>query len=181
LKRFRIYDIVIIAVMAALGVAIKPVVVPIVHAISMPLMIPGGSLAGGLYMMWLVLAFAITGRFGAGTLTGLVQAIMVILVGIPGSHGVVSLFSYVAPGLALDLAMFLILRTAGRPYDRLASFIAGIVTNVTGTLIVNSIFMKLPPVFLALSIVAAALSGGLGGLIAWELYRVAKRYRLVRM
>ena len=40
LQRFRIYDFVIIAIMAALGIAIKPVLVPLAYIISGPLMIP---------------------------------------------------------------------------------------------------------------------------------------------
>jgi hypothetical protein len=180
LKRFGVYDLIIIAVMAALGIALKPVITLAVHFISTPLMIPGGSLAGGLYMMWLVLAFALTGKCGAGTLVGLVQAVMVMLLPIPGSHGAMSLVSYTAPGVALDLLMLLMLVLPGRGFDRLASFFGGLVANLTGTLIVNLIFFKLPPLFLLVTICAAALSGGVGGLIVWELYKVAKRYRLVR-
>jgi energy-coupling factor transport system substrate-specific component len=180
LRRFSVYDLIIITVMAALGIALKPVIVAAVHFISTPLMIPGGSLAGGLYMMWLVLAFAITGKCGAGTLVGLVQAVMVMLLPIPGSHGAMSLISYTAPGLALDILMFIIVVLPGRDFDRLASFFGGLVANLTGTLMVNMIFFKLPPFFLLVTVCAASLSGGLGGLIVWELYRVAKKYRLVR-
>ncbi|MCR5649089.1 MAG: ECF transporter S component, partial [Oscillospiraceae bacterium] len=81
LKRFTVRDLLIIAAMAALGIAIKPVVVPLAHLISSPLMIPGGAIAGGLYMMWIVVAFGLTGKHGAPTLTALVQAILVIITG----------------------------------------------------------------------------------------------------
>jgi hypothetical protein len=180
LKRFSIYDLVMIAIRAALGVALKPVIVSVVHLVSAPLMIPGGSLAGGLYMMWLVLAFAITGKPGSGTLVGFVQAIMVMLLPIPGSHGAMSLISYTAPGLALDALMLVMLILPGRNFDKLAAFLGGLVTNLTGTLIVNLIFFKLPLFFLLVTICAAALSGGLGGMIVWGLYQIAKKYRLIR-
>jgi energy-coupling factor transport system substrate-specific component len=179
-KRYSIYDLIIIAVMAAIGVAIKPVVVPIVHMISTPLMLPGGSLAGGLYMMWIVLAFAITGKYGAATLTGLIQALLLVLTGIPGSHGLMSLMSYTAPGLAVDLLALLLCGVCKRDFDRLISFLAGLAANLAGTAVVNLIFTRLPPLFLALSLFVSALSGGIGGWIAWELYRVAVKYRLVK-
>ncbi|MDR0876172.1 MAG: ECF transporter S component [Clostridiales Family XIII bacterium] len=179
-KRFTVYNLIIIAVMAAAGIAIKPVVASVAHLISAPLMIPGGSLAGGLYMMWIVLAFAITGKYGSATLAGLVQAIIVMLTGIPGSHGLMSIFSYVSPGLAVDLLMFILLTLGGRDFDRMASFFAGMAANVMGTLAVNVIFFHLPPLFLTLTILVAAASGGVGGLIAWELFRVIKKYKLVR-
>jgi hypothetical protein len=180
LKKFSIYDLIIIAVMAAIGIAIKPVVSSAVHIISAPLMIPGGSLAGGLYMMWVVLGFAITGKYGSAALVGLVQAILVILTGVPGSHGVMSLVSYTAPGIVIDVLMFLLISLGGREFDRLAAFLAGIGANLTGTFIVNIIFFHLPPLFLALTLLAAALSGGVGGVIAWQLYLVLKKYRLVK-
>jgi hypothetical protein len=180
MKKFAIYDLIIIAIMAAVGIAIKPVVASAVHIISAPLMIPGGSLAGGIYMMWLVLAYAITKRTGVPTLVGLVQAILVILTGIPGSHGIMSLVSYVAPGVAIDILMLLMLRVLKRDFDKLASFLAGMVANFTGTAIVNLILFHLPPVFLALALTVAALSGGVGGLIAWVLYCIIRKYRLVR-
>jgi hypothetical protein len=178
LKRFSTYDLIVIAVMAAIGIAIKPVISSATHIVSASLMIPGGSLAGGLYMMWLVLAFAITGKCGSATLAGFIQAVIVILTGMPGSHGVMSLFSYIAPGLAADLLMLLLLVFGRRDFDRLAAFLAGIAANIMGTLAVNVIFFRLPPLFLTLTILVSAVSGGIGGLIAWELFRVMKRYRL---
>ncbi|MDR0852335.1 MAG: ECF transporter S component [Clostridiales Family XIII bacterium] len=177
-KRFTIYDLIIIAVMAAAGIAIKPVVSSVVHIVSTPLGIPGGSLAGGLYMMWLVLAFAITGKYGSATLAALVQAVIVMLTGT--GHGVMSLFSYGIPGLAVDLLMFILLFLCRRNFDRLSSFFAGMVANLAGTLIVNFMFFKNPSLIFVLMILSAALSGGVGGLIAWELYRVIKKYKLVR-
>lgn len=173
LKRFTIRDLVMSASMAALGLAIKPIVVPIAHMISGPLMIPGGSLAGGLYMMWLVVAFGLTGKRGTATLTGLTQAIIVIIVGMNGSHGIMSLFSYTLPGVAVDLVLLLIRRKVD---SGATAFIAGIAANVTGTVCVNMIFFSLPLIPLLLSICTAAVSGGIGGLIAWALLKSLRKY-----
>ena len=170
LKRFTIRDLVLSASMAALGLAIKPVAVPLAHMISGPLMIPGGSLAGGLYMMWLVVAFGLTGKRGTATLTGLVQAIIVIIVGMNGSHGIMSLFSYTLPGAAADLLLLVIRRKVD---SSATAFLAGIAANVTGTLCVNAIFFSLP---LMLSVCVAAVSGGVGGLLAWALLKSLRKY-----
>ncbi|GAG99538.1 unnamed protein product, partial [marine sediment metagenome] len=51
LQRFSLFDLVIIAMVAALGIATKPVITPLVHIITGPLFIPGGAIAGGFYMM----------------------------------------------------------------------------------------------------------------------------------
>ena len=62
LDKFSLYDLIIIAMMSALGIAIKPIIVPLSHIISGPLLIPPGAVTGGLFMMWLVLGFGITGK-----------------------------------------------------------------------------------------------------------------------
>lgn len=174
------YDLTLIAVMAVVGIALKPVVSTLAHIVSAPLLIPGGALASGLYMMWVVLAFAVTGKFGSATLAGFVQAILVIVTGIPGSHGILSLLTYTAPGIVIDLLMAALLLPGGRAFDRLASFFAGIAASLTGIFFVNVIFMRLPAPALALTFLAAAISGGVGGLIAWELFRVVKKHKLTR-
>lgn len=173
LRRFSIRDLILSASMAALGLAIKPVIVPIAHMISGPLMIPGGSLAGGLYMMWLVVAFGLTRKRGTATLTGLTQAIIVIIIGMNGSHGIMSLFSYTLPGVAIDLGLLLLRHRIDGP---VTSFIAGLLANITGTICVNMIFFSLPLIPLLLSLCVAAFSGGIGGLLAWALLSALKKY-----
>ena len=48
--RYTARDLVFIALMAAAGIAIKPLVVPVVRVVAVPLGLPGGSLVGGIYM-----------------------------------------------------------------------------------------------------------------------------------
>ena len=175
LRRFSVKDLILIAAMAALGIAVKAVVTPLIHLISAPLLIPGGALAGGLYMMWLTAAVGLTGRRGSAVLTGLVQAIIVILTGVGGSHGLLSLISYTLPGLAVDLVLLLMRhRACCLP----CSFISCILANITGTVSVNMIFFRLPPLPLLISLAAAALSGGVGGVLAFNLLRGLRRFNI---
>lgn len=152
--------------MSALGIAVKPIIVPLAHIISGPLLIPGGAVAGGFYMMWLVLGFGITGKRGTMTLIGFVQAILVMATGMVGSQGVMSLLSYTAPGLLADLGLFLI---GHRVCCLPCAFLAGMLCNIAGAAMVNFIYYRLPVVPLVLSLSAAALSGGLGGLVAFKI------------
>ena len=176
LLRFSIKELILIAAMASTGLAVKAVVTPLIHFASAPLFIPGGALAGGLYMMWLVIAAGITGKRGAATLAGLVQAILVILTGIGGSHGLFSLVSYTLPGLAVD-AWLLVSR------QRLSllpgAFISCILANLCGTVAVNLVFFRLPSIPLLLSLAAAAFSGGVGGVLAWRLLGALRRFSIV--
>jgi len=173
LRCFSVKDLILIAAMAALGLAVKAIVTPIVHLASAPLFIPGGALGGGLYMMWLAVASGLTGKRGAASLAGLVQAILVILTGLGGSHGLLSLVSYTLPGLAID-AWLLVSRH--RLCCLPCAFVSCILANLCGTLAVNAIFFRLPLIPLLLSIAIAAFSGGAGGVLTWHLLRALRKY-----
>ncbi len=175
MKRFSIYDLILIAVMAALGIATKPIIVPLAHLISGPLFIPGGALAGGFYMLWLVIGFGLTGKYGTATFIGFIQALMIMGTGIIGSHGIMSLISYTFPGIATDVVLYLI---GHRVCCLPCSFLAGIIANLGGTISVNLIFFRLPWIPLILSLCAAALSGGLGGILAWQILKLLSKYKI---
>ncbi len=167
------FDLVMIAMTAALGVATKPIIVPLAHLITGPLFIPGGALAGGFYMMWLVIGAAITGKRGTATLVGLVQGFMVLVTGFYGTHGVLSILTYSFPGLAVDLGLLFY-----RSYVKSVSgmFIAGILANVAGTISTNWVFFRLPFIPLMLSLAVASFSGGLGGILAYKIVQQLSRF-----
>lgn len=175
LKKFTMFDLMVITMMAVLGVAIKPVVVPLAHIITGPLYIPGGVVAGGFYMLWIVLGRGLVGKPGAAVLIGLVQAILVIALGVFGTHGAVSIITYVAPGLMVDLLYLVVRSGVNTSYG---AFFGGVAANLTGTYMVNLTFFRLPWLPLLLSLAAAALSGGLGGLIAYSLNRQLKKFNI---
>jgi hypothetical protein len=122
-------------------------------------------------MMFLTLAASVTGMRGAAGLCGFCQGVMALVVGFSGSHGIFSIVSYTLTGVAVDALLFA-MRHKG--CCALCCFFSGMAANITGTLIVYSAFFNLPLVPLMLSLAAAALTGGLGGILAWI---VAKRLR----
>lgn len=166
LARFSLFDLIIIAMMAAIGIAIKPVIVPLAHILTGPLFIPGGVVAGGFYMMWLVLGTGLTGKRGTATLIGLVQALAVMGTGFFGSHGAMSLLTYTVPGIMADLGLLV---TGHRVCCFPCAFMAGMLANIGGSAMVNLVYFRLPLIPLLLSLSVAALSGGLGGIIAFQI------------
>ena len=177
-KKFSVFDLIIMAIVAALGIAMKPVIVPLIHIITGPLFIPGGAIAGGFYMMWIVIGAGLVGKRGAAVIIAIVQAIMVLTVGIVGTHGIVSLITYLAPGIAVEL-LFLITRQKG---DNIFScFFAGMAANLAGTVLTNFVFFKLPLVPLVLTLAGGALSGGLGGLIAYAVIRSVRKIKGIKI
>ena len=166
LKNYSVFNLIIIAVVSALGIATKPIVVPLIHIITGPLFIPGGALAGGFYMFWIVLGTGIVKKTGTGTLIGIVQGILVIATGTMGTHGIMSIISYTLPGIAVDI---IFLFSKNKRYNSLHYVFGCMAANVTGTLISNILFFRLPFITLVLIMAIAALSGIVGGLIAYSI------------
>ena len=175
LEKFTLFELILLALLAAAGIAVKPVVVAVSHLVTGPLMIPGGSLAGGFYMLFVVLGGALVGKRGSATLVCLIQAILVLVSGVYGSHGAASLITYVVPGLLVD-SLWMACRSRGASLT--ACFFGGIVANVSGSFLVNFVFFRLPLTPLLLVSALAALSGGLGGIVAWQIVKHFKKLNI---
>lgn len=175
-KKFSIFEMILISLLATLGIATKPIITPLAHIITGPLYIPGGAIAGGLYMMWIVLGAGIIQRKGTASLVSIVQAIMVVSLGIHGSHGIMSFVTYIAPGIMVDLYILVF------KLEDLASgdyFVAGILANITGTFLVNIVLFRLPLVPLVLTLAVASFSGGLGGLVAYGMVKKLRQNKVI--
>ncbi len=167
LKRFSVFELVVMALLASIGLAAKPVVVPLAHMITVPLGIPGGAIAGGLYMFWIVLAGGLVKKRGAATITAFTQAIIVMVTGLMGSHGLLSIITYTLPGLIIDIYLIVFRRHLSTSTD---FFVAGILANMAGAYMTILVFFRLPLIPMLTSLSAAIFSGGIGGLIAYRLY-----------
>jgi len=175
LRRYSSQELLYIAIMSALGLAAKPVITPLIHLISAPLMIPGGSLAGGLYMMWIALAIAIVKKPGAGFLVGLTQAIVMLSMGFFGNHGAVSLISYTLPGIMAEFVSLFFKNNGTLP----AQVMIVMVANLTGAVVVTIIVMRLAAIPFIISIIAAAISGIVGGIISYSIFNKLKKFRII--
>jgi ABC-type thiamin/hydroxymethylpyrimidine transport system permease subunit len=168
LRGLTIFEWVLMALMASLGIATKPIVVPLAHMVTGPLFIPGGAFAGGFYMFWLVLSGGLIGKRGVPTMTALIQALIIVVTGSFGSHGLISIVTYTLPGLMVDLVFLVIRRKWESPFD---FFFAGMVANLTGTYLTNLVFFRLPWLPLVMTLASALLSGGIGGIIAYQIFK----------
>lgn len=173
--RFSTKDLILIALMAAIGIAIKPLVKTLTHVISTPLGIPGGTIGGGFYMMWLSLIAAIVPRFGSATLTGLIQGLVVLMTGWFGSHGAASIITYALPGLIIDDIAVLYRRS--NKID--GQIIYCIAANLVGTYLVGWLIMRMPKAPLIISLSMAIVSGCVGGILSYIIFKQLKRYRLI--
>ena len=172
---FTLRDLLIITLMAALGMAIKPLLQPFSRLLLNAFLIPGGVIFGGFYMMWLALARGLVKKPGSGLLAAFIQGVTALALGLSPSSGILSLATYLLPGAAVELSFGLPGKGAA---SRAARFLLScVLANLTGIGIVILIrgFGRQPTVIL---MIAGGLSGGLGGLLAYAVSeKIPPRFR----
>lgn len=177
-KRFRrftrlsLQELVLLAVIAAISMVVKPYV----HAAFRPLVaglnVPVGMVAGGLYMMWLVMAGHLVNKAGAVVLVALLQGILAVILGMGGKLGPFVVISYLMPGLAMELlygvlAVFWRLCRC-RPWAAIAG---AALANGVGTACNSLLLLGLPWPAVAATLLPATLSGAAGGFLGHVLSR----------
>jgi ABC-type thiamin/hydroxymethylpyrimidine transport system permease subunit len=121
--------------------------------------------------MWIVLGAALIKKRGSATIIAITQGIIVMITGSFGSHGIISFITYGLPGLAIDIIFFIFNRKFNNSLD---FFAAGVIANISGTYLSNLVFFRLPLLPLMISLSIGAISGGLGGLLAFAIYKNVK-------
>ena len=166
-NRFNVSDIILIALFAALGIATKQVIQPLASMFTAPFSVPGGTVAGGVYMMWPILARGIVNKRGSALLCSLFQSMVVFLSPI-GQHGIATFPIYLAPGLAVEIVFFVFGRYSHTP---LSVVLSGMLANGVGTLLVATIILGWTEHVLILVLFLAFLSGAVGGVMAYGLLK----------
>jgi ABC-type thiamin/hydroxymethylpyrimidine transport system permease subunit len=155
-------DLVIMTLFASLGLATKNIIHPLVATLTGPFYIPTGAVAGGVYMMWPVMAYGFVRKVGAATITSLTQAFISLLLPF-GNFGLLSFVIYLAPGLVID-GFFLLSRH--KACCAACCIGAAAIANAVGTILVGTLVLALPSFALLFLALVAAISGAMGGLIA---------------
>lgn len=167
LSRISTLDAVFIALMAACGLALKPIVGPLFKLIGSAFFIPSGSIAGMIYMIWPMLALLIVKQTGTATMVGLIQGIIILVTGIFGSHGIFSIITYTAPGIVIDF----IYRLARSFKNQWLLCLPAGFGNTAGSLIVGVVLMHIPAIPLIIGLIPAFITGYLGGYLSLMLYK----------
>jgi energy-coupling factor transport system substrate-specific component len=142
---FSTRDLLIMAVLAALGGVASTYINTLSDTIQAIVGFAGASQwAAGLHVIWIVLAFAITGKPGTGTLTGILKGAVELMSG--NSHGIIILLVDLVAGLLVDFG-FLIFRNKR---NLLPYLVAGGLASASNVLVFQ-IFATLPSNILAAS------------------------------
>lgn len=142
---FSTHDLLIMAVLAALGGVASTYINTLSDAVHAVLGFPGATQwAAGLHVVWIVLAIAITGKPGTGVLTGALKGSVELMSG--NSHGIIILLIDLVAGLLVDFG-FLLFRNKR---TILPFLVAGGLATASNVLVFQ-IFATIPTNILAVS------------------------------
>ena len=161
MKKATLRDLAFLAICVALSLVVKRIISPVTNGLTDFFRIPGGSTAAGFSLAFLIIGKRIAPFPFAATVMSLVQALLALALGFSGYQGALAIFSYVAPGLIIDV-LALVLKNQHPMF----CFAAGILSSVTSAVISNLLVFHLAGISLLLWLLLAALSGALGGLVA---------------
>ncbi len=135
--------------------------------------------AAGLHVVWLTLAMGLTGRVGAGTVTGLLKGLVELLTG--NTHGLLVVLIDLIAGLLVD-AVFLLFRRK----DRLPAYMLAGGLAAASNVFAFQLFAALPADMLAYGAMALvgllAFASGVvfAGVLGWMLLGALRRAGVVR-
>ncbi len=169
-------DLAVLALIAGLSIATKPYTHSIFAVLTQPFGIPVGVVAGGFYMFWVVLAGYMVDRPGAVFLLCLLQGVLAVALGFTGPLGALVIVSYALPGIAIEV-LYLGLGLAWRNCRTSAapSALAGGLGNIVGAVSNAVLMFRLKGGILAVISPPSALSGAIGGFVAFAVGRYLVR------
>lgn len=182
---YNTQELLLVALFAGLGLGTKSLVGPIVKSFTAALFIPGGAVAGGFYMLWLVLARWSIRKPFSGTFVAVVQSFSVFMVPF-GSHGIFSIVTYTMPGISVDLLYYGVRRFvekrsqsgADSPLLLVMCLSTG-VANTVGTFLsamTFRMFEGLPLIIIGVILGIAFFSGSIGGILAFRVFKEIEIY-----
>ncbi len=176
-ERFGVRDLVLVALLAAAGGVLSTYIGYLGNLINRMFGVPfgAGQLIAGLHVVWSLLARLLIGRFGSGTLTGLLKGAVEFLSG--GTHGVIVLLVSLVEGLLIDVGMGILPRRS-----LVLTLITGAIASASNVFVFQAIYfsgvsLQFILVMVGLSFVSGA---ALGGYLAWDVERLLVASRIVR-
>ena len=142
---FSTRDLLIIAVLAALGGVTSTYINAVGNAVHAALGFPGATQwAAGLHTLWIVLAMGILRKTGTGTMMGVIKGSVELMSG--NTHGVIILLITLVAGLLVDFGFFIF-----RDKRSIAPYLVAGGLSAGSNVIVFQLFATLPTNILAMS------------------------------
>jgi energy-coupling factor transport system substrate-specific component len=177
---FSTRDLLMMAALAALGGVTSTYVSAAGRIVQSFVGIPGAmQWAAGLHILWLTLAVGLTGKQGAGTVTGILKGMVELLTGNP--HGLLVVLVDVVAGILVDVGFL-----PFRDKDRMPGYLLAGGLAALSNIIIFQLFAVLPAdilsygAILLLSVVAGLSGVVFAGFLGHALMRTLRRTGVVK-
>ncbi len=174
-------DLLVMAVLAALGGVTSTYVNAVSDAVHAALGIPGGSQwAAGLHVLWIVLSMGILRKLGVGTISGVLKGVVELMSG--NSHGVIILLVNLVAGLLVDFGFFIF----NKKQHLIPYLVAGGLATASNVFVFQ-LFATLPQNILGFTAISilffVALASGLvfGGVLPYLLVNALSKAGVVKI
>jgi LytS/YehU family sensor histidine kinase len=169
-RKIQLYELFFITFCCIFGLFSKRLISPLTNVLTDFARIPGGSLATGFSLMFLVIGSALVNSYFVGTLMGFVQGMLALFLGMTGYQGILCILTFSFPGLIIDLV-----NLCYRKKDSLRFLLGCVLGKVGSALLSNLLIFHLKSVAGLLWILLAACSGIAGGFMAKMLFEGIRR------
>lgn len=152
---FTTRELVTMAILSALGGVLSTYIGYLGNLINRTLGIPfgAGQFMAGLHVFWMILAYAIIGKPGTGTSTGILKGMVEFFAG--STHGIPIVLVSLIEGIFVDLTL-----TAFKKPSATSYCLAGALASMSNVLIFQILYFSgVPMLYLLLIASIAALSG----------------------
>ena len=157
---FSTRDLLMMAALAALGGVAGTYISAAGRVVQSFVGVPGGmQWAAGLHVLWLTLAVGLTGKPGAGTVTGLLKGFVELLTGNP--HGLLVLLLNIIAGVLVDVGFL-----PFRDKDRRSGYLLAGGLSAFSNVLIFQLFAVLPADILSYgAILLLGVVAGLSGVV----------------
>lgn len=152
---FNSRELALIIILSSMGAVIS---VPVGYAGNFLKTIPGiplgiGQILSGVHVLWIILAATLTGRTGAGTLTGVLKGLVEVT--LFSYHGPLVLIISTVEGVVVDVALLLF-----RKNDAKSAYLAGGLSSASNVTVLQFVMMlPFPPAVFAFMYLTSFISG----------------------
>ena len=168
MKTLPLRTLIFLALCCDLGLFSKRLISPAANLLADFLHIPGG-IGTSCSLMFLVVAAVMVERFGCASVMGIAQSALALAFGMVGSMGALSAIGYIAPGIVIDILLFVTRKGLMPRPERIV--LSNAVAAPCAALTANFIVFHLQGAALLLYLCVSATSGAIFGLLGAEIVR----------
>ncbi|SJZ78337.1 ECF transporter S component [Garciella nitratireducens] len=162
-KKFTLKELIYISLLATIATISKTPIRVLSNFLTNSFGLPGGVIGGVYYMFWIVAACGFIKKCGTATLFCIIQIFVSFVI---FTMPPIKLITYLPPGMVIDLFLLLWRKD---PLQKGIMGILGALANSAGAITQAKLFMGLPMIPTLISGISAAVSGAIGGYLAFIL------------